>query len=228
MKNHLKISIAFVLLIFGGIANGQNLGIDSTSVNLNSLPDTINLNDNYTHTISVQNFSSTPLNGTIYLMGAIDSSGTLISIDTVGSVVVSNFGLNDTVGITYNETYDVPNGYKLGTDIVVVWPVAAFGTTKDTLRKEIFIDNPISVNPIKANNDELIIYPNPFNNYIFLKNLGVKNEVRQVRIFDVNGRIVYKEQYNTVIKTEQFIKGLYFIEIEFFDNSKKYNKLIKN
>lgn len=228
MKNHLKISIAFVLLIFGGIANGQNLGIDSTSVNLNSLPDTINLNDNYTHTISVQNFSSTPLNGTIYLMGAIDSSGTLISIDTVGSVVVSNFGLNDTVGITYNETYDVPNGYKLGTDIVVVWPVAAFGTTKDTLRKEIFIDNPISVNPIKANNNELIIYPNPFNNYIFLKNLGVKNEVRQVRIFDVNGRIVYNEQYNTVIKTEQFIKGLYFIEIEFFDNSKKYNKLIKN
>lgn len=228
MKNRLKIIIAVFFLVIVETTKGQELGVDTISTNLNSLPDTINLNDNYVHTIVIQNYNSTPLNGIIYLVGAIDSSGTLISIDTVGSVFVTNFNLNDTVGITYNETYDVPNGYKLGTNIVVVWPVASSGITRDTLRKEVFIDNPISVNPVKANNDDLIIYPNPFNNYIFLKNLGIKNEVRQVRIFDVNGRIVYKEKYNTVITTEQFIKGLYFLEIEFFDNSKKYNKLIKN
>lgn len=229
MKNRLKIIIAVFFLVIVGTTKGQELGVDTICCGLNDYPDTLTLNDNYTHQVTIINYDGNLFTGNIYLMAGIDTNGALFSVDTVGTVFVSSFGNGDTVSIFYNETYDVPNGYKLGTNIVVVWPFTPSGITRDTLRQNIYLnDSVVSVNPIFRIDEQLLIYPNPFNNYIFLKNLGVKNEVRHVRIFDVNGRIVYNEKYNTVITTEQFIKGLYFLEIEFFDNSKKYNKLIKN
>ena len=227
MKKYLKIIILSVSLLFISIVNGQELGIDSSATNLNSLPDTINLNDSYTHQITITNYSSTILNGNIYLIAGIDTNGILFSVDTVGSVFVPNFGLGDTVSIFYNETYSLPNGYKTGDNIVVVWPVSDFGTTRDTLRKNVYINDPISVNEIKVVDEQLFIYPNPFRDHFFIQNVSIKKDIKQVKIFDANGRLVYNEKYNKEIKMGTFNKGLYFLEIEFFDNSKKYNKLIK-
>ena len=228
MKKYLKEMIFGFSILFSIGIQGQNLGIDSAAANLNSLPDTINLNDSYTHVITIRNFDVTPLNGTIYLMAGIDTNGTLFSVDTVGSVFVSNFGLNDTVGISYTETYNVPNGYKTGDNIVVVWPVASFGSTKDTLYKNVHIDDPISVNPITGLDEELLIYPNPFHDKIFIKNFNNRKTIEQVRIIDVNGKIIYDNKFSNTIKLDEINIGIYFLEIFFENKESKKFRLIKN
>ena len=229
MKKELKVIALLVALVLSGIVYGQDLSVsDTIGVGINVYPDTLTLNDNYTHQVTIKNYDANPFTGNIYLMAGIDTNGTLFSVDTVGMVFVSSFMLYDTVSIFYTETYSIPNGYKTGDNIVVVWPVTDFGITLDTLRKNIYIDDPISVNEINVADEQLFIYPNPFRDHFFIQNLSIKKDVKQIKLFDANGRLVYNEKYNKEIKMESFNKGLYFLEIEFFDNSKKYKKLIKN
>lgn len=228
MKTHIYLLITLLSLMFCLSSKAQNIGIDTTAFNLNSLPDTINLNDNYNHTITVQNKSAIPYTGNIKLYAAIDSAGTIISADSVGVVFVSNFGLNDTVSISYNENYTLLNDYKLGGNIVVVWPIADFATTADSLSKNVYIKNPISVSETFLINDDLLIYPNPVKNNLFIKNIHRKTDVKQVRIFDIHGKLVLKDHYSSPFNVELLGTGIYFLELEFIDHSKYQYKIIKN
>lgn len=228
MKTFIHSIALGLFLVFSLIAKSQNLGIDSTATNLGSLPDTINLNDNYTHTIVVQNKSAISITDTIYLVGAIDSSGTLISIDTIGSAIVTNFNFNDTVSISYNENYTYLNSYKIGGNIVVVWPVTGSASTVDTLFKNVFIEYPLSINSILGLDKQLIIYPNPAKDYIFIKNNHQKITIKQVRIVDVYGRIVYHEKFNPRIDISKLINGTYFIYLKLCEENEFYYQFIKN
>jgi len=213
------------LIIFTPLVFSQNIGIDTTKQNLINLPDTIFINDNYAHTVNVTNYSNTPLTGNIYLMGGIDSSGTFLSVDTLGTKPVTAFGLNDTLSFTYNEIYNFTNSYKLGGNIVVVWPVADFGTTNDTLSKPVFIRAAASIN--KLDKSAIYIYPNPFNDKITIKPTN-KNSIKHVRIFDVNGKIIFNDAYSQTINLAKERKGLYFVEILFYDNKRLHYKVIKH
>jgi hypothetical protein len=216
-----------VLLFLTINVKSQDLGVDSGSVNLSSLPDTINLNDIYTHTITIINYSSTPLTGNIYLMAAVDTGTGLVSVDTVNSIVVTNFGQNDTIGITYTETYDIPNNYKVGGNIVVVWPIADFGFTHDSLYKDVYINYPLGINQFNDNQNKAIVYPNPTSNKIYFKNLDRNKPVKQVRIYGINGQLIYRDSFSSEITLEAFNKGVYFLEIEFDDNQVAHYKVIK-
>ncbi|MBI2280284.1 MAG: T9SS type A sorting domain-containing protein [Bacteroidetes bacterium] len=228
MKKYLKVIALSFSIFFFGIVNGQDLGVDTLGSGLNIYPDTLALNDNYTHQVTIMSYGGASFTGYIYLIAGIDTNGTLFSVDTVGTVSVSNFGFGDTVSIFYNETYSVPNGYKTGDNIVVVWPYTFSGTTRDTLRKNIYIDDPISVNPITGLDDELLIYPNPFHDKVFIKNLNNNKTIDQVRIIDVNGKIIYDNKFSNTIKFDEINTGIYFLEI-FFENKKsKRFRLIKN
>jgi uncharacterized protein YqkB len=198
-------------------------------MNLASLPDTINLNDNYNHTIGIRNYNSTPLTGTIYLVAGVDTSGTgiLNSIDTVGSVAVINFGLNDTVGISYNENYNLINGYRLGGNIVVVWPVAGSGSVVDSLFKNVYILNPLTTNESSWLKDQIIVYPNPANNFLFLKNNTSINTVKRVRILDINGKVIFTENFSSRINISQLTKGVYFLTLLLKNEEELHYKLIK-
>ena len=90
MKLLLKLFIFIFAITFSFISKAQNLGLDSLGPSANFYPDSVFLNDSYTHQITIKNYGTTPFTSTIYLIAAIDSSGTLISIDTVGSVFVSS------------------------------------------------------------------------------------------------------------------------------------------
>ncbi|MBV6485945.1 MAG: hypothetical protein KFKLKKLM_02566 [Flavobacteriales bacterium] len=227
MKTLYTLSIVLMFWVFPNIGKAQLLGFDSTSINMGSLPDTINLNDNYVHTLTVHNFDSVGFTGTIYLVAAIDSSGTLLSVDTVGSVFVSNLGWTDTVSITYTENYNTINGYKLGDNIVVVWPVAGSTAIRDTIRKNVFISNSLSIQRLSSVDKEVIIYPNPFNQFFEFKIVDKQINLKQVRLYDIGGRIVINNNRNSNINTENLTNGIYFLELEFMDRRKITYKLIK-
>lgn len=228
MNKLITLSLIIVFWIFPNIGKAQLLGFDSTSTNMGSLPDTINLNDNYVHTLTVHNFDSVDFTGTIYLVAAIDSSGTLLSVDTVGSVFVSNLGWTDTVSITYTEAYNTLNGYKLGDNIVVVWPVAGTTAIRDSIRQNVYIDNPASIQTLNNANKDVLIYPNPFLNHFVVKNFNWKNELKQVRIFNSEGKLILQQMNLNFTNLEYLTKGMYFIYIDHPDGNQSHFKIIKN
>lgn len=222
MKKQISLLILLICWVFPNLGKAQLIGFDSTATNMGSLPDTINLDDILPHRIVIMNFDAGVYSGDIHLVSAIDSSGTLISIDTVGTIFVSNFGNSDTVSVQFTETYSNSNGYKVGDNIVVVWPVAGTSAIKDTIRQNVYIAYPNSTQDLE-NSNEYSFFPNPFSSKITL--IGLNNS-DDISIMDITGKIIYRSEayFNPlVLNTEEWRKGLYFLRVT---NSKK-STLIK-
>jgi hypothetical protein len=228
MKKYFSPVALCVLLLCCITVKSQNLGIDSSTINLGSLPDTINLNSTFTHNISIQNKDTIPLTGAIYLVAAVDTGGGINIVDTVGSTVVTNFGLNDTVVITYNETYDLLSGYKVAGNIIVIWPIANFGTVVDSLFKNVWIIDPVGVKENNKLYNSFSVYPNPFTNSINIKQFDRKIRIKRVRILDINGRIIYEDQFSPKIDISTLSRGIYFLKIEMKNEEELHYKLIKD
>jgi hypothetical protein len=80
---------------------------------------------------------------------------------------------------------------------------------------------PNAISSIK-NTSEIIIAPNPFNDYLIFKNVNSK----AIKIFDAMGKIIYAENIKTnfiKIETSNWIKGVYFVEV-----GERSYRIIKN
>jgi hypothetical protein len=100
-----------------------------------------------------------------------------------------------------------------------------FNTVPDSM---LVIDDPNPTDIELNKKDEyLIIYPNPCNNYLNIRS-GLINTV--VKIYDINGRMVfagsYKNAENIYVDTEEWLKGLYFINI-ITSQSNHVRKIVK-
>ncbi len=226
MKKSISITILLSAILCSNLFS-QNIGIDTTAVNLTiSLPDTINLNDNYNHRITIENKSAASFTGTIWLITAVDTGGGIMENDSIGPIFVGNFNQNDTIGIPYNEVYNFGNNYKLGGNIVVVWPImqgCSSCTTADSLYKNVFILTPTSINQ-NDNNFTYKIYPNPVKNELYIYNSSINNGF--ITILDVTGKTVKQTNLKSSVNLSFLPKGLYFIRIR--DDKNEYiHKLIK-
>ena len=91
-----------------------------------------------------------------------------------------------------------------------------------------FEPNPLSNESFFENST--IIYPNPVNNFLAIKNDNATSETFNYRIIDVTCRIVKKgiSKFNEYIIIENFSNGIYTIKIEAENGEKLSKKLIKN
>jgi len=224
----MKKILLIALIIFLGNLKGfsQNLKVDSAYAEL-VLPDTVNYNDNLQHTLIVNITGGVVYTGDVYLMAAVDSSNGNQSIDTVATRSVQN-KQNDTIMFTYNEVYNNSNGYRIGGHVVVVWPIAATLTTVDTFETNIHVKQVVGIRKNQSYYNDLIIYPNPSKNYINIKNTNQKIKVKQVRILDVNGRVVYHAKFTHRIDMSKLKKGVYFLNLELDNHEILHYKLIKD
>jgi hypothetical protein len=93
-------------------------------------------------------------------------------------------------------------------------------------------ENTSVLNISEHNFDDVLLYPNPATNQIFL-NLGNTHTTIKVSIFDVVGKQVYSQKYNTTttntisINTNNYTKGLYLIKV-FSKNKQTTFKFIKS
>lgn len=222
-----KIILILVLSLFVFLkGNSQNLAIDSANAEI-VLPDTVNYNDNLNHTLIVDISGGVSYSGIVYLVAAVDSSNGNQSIDTIATRNVSN-KLNDTIMFTYNEIYNNSNAYRVGGNVVVIWPIAATLITLDTFNTNITVVQVVGIDEDKTLYNSIIIYPNPTKDYFYIKNKGQNNKLKQVRIFDVNGRLVYIGKSNPKIDVSNLKKGVYFINLELENQTLLHYKLIKD
>lgn len=78
---------------------------------------------------------------------------------------------------------------------------------------------------------ELVCYPNPFNNYFYIKNINEYSHNTNIIIYDINGNLIKTlKNYsitNEKIDTKDLAQGVYIIKIYSINNSKIF-KMIKN
>lgn len=93
-------------------------------------------------------------------------------------------------------------------------------------------DNSLSVEGFnKTKENDIVIYPNPFNEKINISVSGQKNkEITAFNIIDVNGHVVAKslpENDLNIIETDQLSNGVYFLEVKYKGANKEVFKVIK-
>ena len=126
--------------------------------------------------------------------------GTLLLNDTLSSIDINANG-NYTVCYTNN------NGCSACSDPFVI----------------------TSLNNISIQN-KFVVYPNPFNELVYIKNANNSNQLINVALYDNAGKMIYlNEEFNTSdeIKLADLAKGVYFLKIVEYDGNISYLKLVK-
>ncbi len=83
----------------------------------------------------------------------------------------------------------------------------------------------------ESSNLNISVYPNPTTNYLAIKTDNYKSPKLQFFVIDINGQILKEakiRQNKTLIKTDNWVTGTYFIKITNNKNHIKTFKIIKN
>ncbi len=196
---------------------------------LYNYPDTAYNGLSITPVIIVKNTGNVPFQGVIQIAVGLDSA--TVQYLYSGSNVVSILP-NDTVSLIGgpggSTTYTFDSSfYRVGNNVVVVWPVSSAFLLVDTLHTNVYF----TLNQIQSirENDGikgLIAYPNPAIDYIQLYSPEITLEY--VRIYDLSGRTILNLPANdgndTRIPIEAIQPGVYIIEVE---SSKKTRSLLR-
>ncbi len=223
MKNLIIITL---LAIFAcSNAHAQSLAVDTNLTEV-YMPDSVNYNDNLSHTVVVNIAGSTPYTGIVWLLAGVDSSAGMISVDTIGFRNV-NQKINDSINFQINETYNNANAYRTGGNVVVIWPVAPALNTADTFRTNVHVKKVVGINENEALYKAFNIYPNPSSNYIYINKTAPEEKVKRVRLFSPRGKLIYNEKLTSKINISSFSKGIYLFDIELEGGELLHYKIIK-
>lgn len=187
----------------------------------------------------------------IYMHSGVGTVNTTNPAASAWNKVVGNWGADDGIGEMKKvsgetdkwEVNFVPEDYyKLTGTEFPFWIAAVFrnetGTAKGTAtagpilngfvaaNQDFFIQNQFTVDVEDLfNKEDVIIYPNPTQDWLSFKNVKVES---QLMIFDINGKVVLESfiRNNDIVNIEFLEKGIYtFLLLK--DNHKISGKLIK-
>ncbi len=163
----------------------------------------------YTFVITLVNNSGTVINTPIDVRLQVDSIDSLL-----GTFQAPALGINDSALFTivgYNFTQPQ---YKIGNNIVVVWPVVnGLVIPIDTFYADVFFIPLSSLSDKDLEINKIALFPVPSNSNIQLS-LKPNDEVEYVRIFSTEGRMVYenREWLNQSIDIRNLPCGTYLLE----------------
>ncbi len=179
--------------------------------------------------IIVKNTGNVPFQGVVQIAVGLDSSTIqyLYSSNNVVSILP-----NDTVsfvgGPAGSTTYTFDSTfYRVGHNVVVVWPVSSAFVLVDTLHTNVYF----TINQLQGirENEEikgLVAYPNPAIDYIQLYSPEISLEY--VRVYDLSGRTILNHPVSdgneTRIPIDAIQPGIYIMEVE---SSKKTKSLLR-
>lgn len=223
-----KVVVIYLFLILVPFIGKAQLSIDPIITSQNFTQDTVPLGTVVNFNVKVLYSSLTPFTGTIYLVSGVDSSAGITSVDTVGFTSVFNL-VNDTFSIPFTDTVTLQNGYRVGEDIIVIWPVATGLSALDTFRTDIFVVEPetTGLNEHKELFDKVSVFPNPLSNQLTIKQLTTDLAIKQVRIYNLRGELIYHELYQQNIDVSNLPRGSYLLELELGNKQRLKFKMIK-
>lgn len=218
-----KVFLFAILLLT--INSKAQINIGMSHIRPFGLIDSIPAGNSAVYPVWVKNYSTTTFSDSLTLYTAVeDTNGGIGPINIVSSYNsngVITIAPNDSVSFSLTSTYTTSgNGYRLGIDVIVVWPVASSANTVDSLSFNLFIQDPNGVNEIDLMK-EIKLFPNPTIDYLQLTSDQTVS-INSVRMYDSKGSEVGVRLSGNTINVEHLVKGVYSIDIEF--NNKKHFK----
>jgi len=218
----------FILMLFAlgfGKANAQaHLGIGGQGRPIYDFTSIVNLSDSDSYYVWVKNKSGVPFSGLITMYTAVDTGNSFFVIDSVNV----NFTLPPGDSIPYTRTqlnYGPPN-YRMGGNIVVIWPSSLTAITDDsTAYTPLYILGSSSVINI-ADDRSLKIFPNPCVENISIVQTGL-TMVTTIKLLDEKGAFLKEYKNISTISLAEYPAGTYFIQAEFADRTQRTYKIIR-
>lgn len=179
----------------------------------------------------VKNYSSSAFSDYLTLYTAVaDSNGNIGPANIINSFnsggTIVTIAANDSISFTLTDSLILSgNGFRIGIDVIVVWPVASSAITIDSLLFQITITNPDGIDQIDLLK-EIHLYPNPTHENI---NVSITENLKivSVKMFDTEGKEVHVNLDNNSISTGYLKQGMYSLDIEFSNKKHLKTKFIK-
>lgn len=106
--------------------------------------------------------------------------------------------------------------YSTSDTLKDVWYALIADPEEETTGVADFFDNSLNA----------AIYPNPANNYLYIRNMDQSDPIQSIIIYNVIGEIVYSEQnFSNELKTSNIPSGVYFVRIK-SKNKQKIKQII--
>lgn len=147
-----------------------------------------------------------------------------------GESVVIGVGFDNVKWVLYAEGDLTDDGFSnIAVPTGLLPPFTGWVNT-GCLDGTMIIDQNLSTNDFESFNGKILIYPNPANNFITIKNKENSSEYFKYKIFDITGRNIISgnSKFNEQINVESLTIGNYLIQLETENGQKSTKKLIKN
>lgn len=228
MKKVILKSAFLILALSTLIVNQSKAQAKLGVVAIYNFPKTPRLGDTANFNITIQNKGNQAYSGPFSLQYNSANDSTIFYVSSSTYSVTLN--PNDTVLVPASIIID-PGRFKIGIDIVVVWPISNVATS-DSASVSITVLGSLGVIEKDSSLEEAVtIYPNPANHALVV-NVNAKNRVERVRIIDVFGAEIFEantsHQTNLMIQTTAYPPGVYFMELMLEDNKRLVRKFMKN
>lgn len=208
--------VLFLLLAGLRVCAQGPLGVSS----LSNFPDTVTIGDSATFTAWIKNYGPFQFTGKAYVnSGVEDSSG--IQSTGFDSIMISNLIVNDSIAITLKEVFTQTN-YRLGTNVVVIWPITSGTPAYDTLKVNLIVQDRVAI--YEERQIKLKLYPNPASDMIWL---DYKDQCVTVNIYQTSGRLVQCSESKGYIDVRDLPKGAYLIEVILPNGRKSSGSFLK-
>lgn len=185
----------------------------------------------YTIDIRVSNQGNAPYNGSFELMYLTDKM--IANLDSPAIFYPNQQLILNPANILQfsvdSFAFDTTANFKVGGNIVVVWPRGTSGATfiPDTFRTEVFVW-PYHAGLTEQDNNLLVsTYPNPVSNFLIIKGKDSGAFVEEVRICDLLGNCVLKEIYSqNPVNVSALKNGIYMLRIKMRNGEIVWKKII--
>jgi|GEM_PF-985447 len=223
MNRHFFRSIYLLFVLISALASSpSDAQQPQLSISYINLPDSIYEGQSYdTLYVLITNLGNNQFSDSLSIFIKQDTTG----VDTETLYSDSAFIAGGAVITLALDTHLFdPLAYKAGGNTVVIWPVGKNATTFDTLITDFFYVKLGSAPGYEREND-LLIYPNPVKDYMFLDGMILPGDVR---IYTLEGRLVYDQPFkNKRIDVGDLTPGMYLVECRYRNNQRAYKKILK-
>lgn len=188
-------------------------------------------------------------NGNLIITGNYDSTAF-----KSGPVILSNKGHGDCFIFLANNEGDIISGTSFGGDDIEwdqqitsydtsIYIFGAFSSKELQIRNEVLVNDTIdgttdaifiklhidsltSINDFKPGSENIIVYPNPVNDFLYISTPEYFN-IQAFGIHDITGKYYSVELINKELNLSILPVGMYFLSVELSDHRKVIKRIIK-
>ena len=224
----------FTAILISTRSNGQQIQLLISQIDtlFPQLPfDTAYSSTQYSFAGTINNMSTNvvSVNDSLRVLLRNQDTANTPKIDTLVTLYVDSLHGNDTIHFTVNSYYFTQQTYKLGNNIVVVWPRfdSIISPPYDSLQLPVYFTILSSVNEIIMADPVFSFLPNPVRDKIII-DVSHEKFIDYVRILnDIGQEILYRRTFENHLDVRFLSEGFYFIEIKERNGTISRKKFLK-